>query len=78
MYTIYTYRCPVQRIVLHLRRLHGSGMSTKEKNCVLFRSDLAGYVVKQNLITCRRSLALSFHIDKEPNPVTVPGTICFV
>ena len=48
------------------------------ENFVLFRSDLAGYVVKQNLSTYRKSLATSFHIAEEADPITVPGTICFV
>ena len=43
-----------------------------------YGSNLAGCVVKQNLITCRKSLAQSFHIAEEPDPRTVPGTVCFV
>jgi hypothetical protein len=68
----------MQHIVLHLRRLQDSGVSKMENTFVLFRSDLAGYVVKQNLSICRKSLAQSFHIAEEPDPITVPGTICFV
>jgi len=44
----------------------------------IYRSDLAGYVAKQKLSTCRKSQVQSFHIVEEPDPITVPGTVCFV